>query len=662
MNYYIIPEPYRMVKREGVFYFDYDTEIVLDANCTEKEFGYAKLLAETVKEQTGFELHIRKGEPDGQNEIYIERLPEAVEMPENVRSLLEQDKAATEWVCPDAETEKAWKIRTESYYLEITPEQVVISAEYAKGILYAIQTLRQLVNQCKMVLPCLEIEDKPALANRGFYHDATRGRVRKLEDYKKLADKLSYYKQNQLQLYVEHSYLFRDLTEVWRDDTPLTAEEIMELDGYCKNIGIELVPSMATFGHLDKLLQAKRFAPLCELEGSDTERFTFRGRMEHHTINPADDGALDVIRELLLEFMPLFSSRQFNLCGDETFDLGKGRSKALAEEIGLQKMYVDFVKKICNVITENGCRPMFWGDVIKESPELLSELPESVICLTWGYSEEEKEDSAKAMHGVGAVQYLCPGVHGWRHLMNRLPSAYANVSKMCEYANRYQALGLLNTDWGDYGHLSQPEFSVPGLIYGAQGAWSGNVLPEDEINRRISKVEFDDKAEQIVGLLSQLSLQEGAGWGPMVDYMERMTEGAGLSVEEQKGLFASYIPLNELAGMNREITGLLKRIGENATGLSENGRKNLSAYFLYAHGQQIFNAIVSVLAVRALGFDVELGEWERDAAEQPELLAAELERWFYAYKNLWRNGSKESELYRVQNVIFWYADLLRNME
>ena len=261
MNYAIIPEPYKMEEQEGKFYFNYDTEVVLDSGCTGREFFYAKLFVETVCEKTGFKLRIRKGMPTGRNEVCFKLLSPTEKMPENVRILLEQDRDSCCWKCPDAQTEKEWRIRTESYRLEITPEQVVISAEYSKGILYAIQTLRQLVDQCKFVLPCLEIEDKPALANRGFYHDATRGRVRRLEEYKKLADKLSYYKQNQLQLYVEHSYLFRDLTEVWRDDTPLTAEEIMELDDYCKNIGIELVPSMATFGHLDKLLKTKRFAP-----------------------------------------------------------------------------------------------------------------------------------------------------------------------------------------------------------------------------------------------------------------------------------------------------------------------------------------------------------------------------------------------------------------
>ena len=55
---------------------------------------------------------------------------------------------------------------------------------------------------------------------------------------------MAYYKMNQLQLYIEHTFLFRDFSEIWRDDTPLTAEEIMELDQYCLERGIELVPSL----------------------------------------------------------------------------------------------------------------------------------------------------------------------------------------------------------------------------------------------------------------------------------------------------------------------------------------------------------------------------------------------------------------------------------
>ena len=101
----------------------------------------------------------------------------------------------------------------------------------------------------------------------------------------KLADRMAFYKLNQMQLYIEHTFLFRDFSEIWRDDTPLTAEEILELDRYCLERGIELVPSLSTFGHLYKVLGSKHYSHLCELEGSEAMPFSLRGRMHHHTIN-----------------------------------------------------------------------------------------------------------------------------------------------------------------------------------------------------------------------------------------------------------------------------------------------------------------------------------------------------------------------------------------
>ena len=49
--------------------------------------------------------------------------------------------------------------------------------------------------------------------------------------------------------------------------------------------------------------------------------------------------------------------------------------------------------------------------------------------------------------------------------MNRLDYSYQNISRMCSYGVKYKAAGVLNTDWGDYGHINHPSLSIPGMIY-----------------------------------------------------------------------------------------------------------------------------------------------------------------------------------------------------
>ena len=124
----------------------------------------------------------------------------------------------------------------------------------------------------------------PPLPYRGYYHDVTRGRVPTLHFLKQLADKLSEYKLNQMQLYIENTYLFRDFSEVWRSDDPLTPEEIIELDDYCYERGIELVPSISTFSHLYQVLRTRQFSYLCELENSCDDPFDALGQAgpPHH--------------------------------------------------------------------------------------------------------------------------------------------------------------------------------------------------------------------------------------------------------------------------------------------------------------------------------------------------------------------------------------------
>ena len=59
----------------------------------------------------------------------------------------------------------------ESYILDITNEAVVIEAPSVIGAFYAVQTLRQLLEN-EELYACY-IEDTPDFGFRGFYHDVT---------------------------------------------------------------------------------------------------------------------------------------------------------------------------------------------------------------------------------------------------------------------------------------------------------------------------------------------------------------------------------------------------------------------------------------------------------------------------------------------------------
>ena len=106
------------------------------------------------------------------------------------------------------------------YRLDIAPDAVTLTAGDDEALCNGVQTLRQIIDLNGAVLPAQTITDWPDMATRGYYFDCSRGRVPKLSYLKQVADRLCRYKVNQWQLYIEHTYLFRDLSEAWRDDTP----------------------------------------------------------------------------------------------------------------------------------------------------------------------------------------------------------------------------------------------------------------------------------------------------------------------------------------------------------------------------------------------------------------------------------------------------------
>lgn len=618
---YILPKPQKIEEKQGCFYLAYDTRIVLDSQIKEGGMTCARLLLDCMKKWTGYEPAVIKGIPAAKD-IFL-TLDKG------------EDTGMTE----------------QAYSLSITEEGVCAKGGDKAGLLYAVQTLCQIIEQSGCVLPCMEIQDAPDILHRGYYFDQTRGRVLTLDALKQLADKLCRYKINELQLYVEHTYLFSGLSEMWRDETPLTAEEIMELDAYCRERSIELIPSLSSFGHLYTLLSTKSYGELCELEDSWKQPFSFLDRMRHHTVNVADDRVLPLIEGMLQEYLSLFTSDKFNFCADETFDLGKGKARVLAEEKGVHRIYIDYVKKLCHFLIEKGKTPMFWGDVISEKPELIRELPKQVICLTWGYAPDQREDESRKMASLGAKQYLCPGVWGWNCWINKIEDGYKNISRMCAYTRKYQAMGVLNTDWGDYGHVNCPEYSLPGMIYGAAFSWNGETEEFAEINRQISVVEYHDRSETFVNLMSKVAECAAFDWFDAVIYYERKELG-----EQEVGLSdrAKRLSKETAASTNAELEGLSTALKKNAVNMDSDSREILQLMEMTVQGLMIWNEIGAIVMSEETEQAVSMKD--REASNR---LAARLESWFMNYKALWRKSSREGDLHHVAEIIFWYADLLR---
>ncbi len=619
----LLPLPRHFNAQEGHFLFTYRHRITLETTCPEEVLHAAQLLVQTLEEQTGIRPSIDRRSP-------------GMELP-GVH------------LCMDSTA--APRLGTEGYLMQITQTGVDITGASPAGILYGVQTLRQIIRQSGCLLPCLTVEDYPELAARGLFYDVTRGRIPTMAFLKAMADRCSEYKLNQLHLYIEHTFLFDGFSEIWRDDTPLTAQDILELDQYCRRRHVDLVPSIATLGHLYKVLRSQSFRNLSELEEAPGTPFSFYQRMAHHTLDVTQDASLDLVYRMLDAYAPLFSSKLFNLNGDEPFDLGHGKSRLREPDASSHEMYVDWLVKLCEHVRQLGKQPMFWGDVILADPDTIHRLPADVICMNWDYDPAPREDHAKKLAATGVAQYLCPGVQGWKQTIARLDLAYGNIRKMAQLTHRYGGEGLLVTEWGDFGHLQDPESAVPGILYAAQMAWNPEIPSEDALNRAVSVLEYGDRSGQFCALLRRLSQQVVMNWGCLVEFSE-ISRGC-IPEKSLQQFYRGIEPtvaaqLPHLQEINDCIDACQKEICALAPAMSQ--RKRILPYLIMSDGQKLINR-----------FAAWIGDGIPEDTSGAWALASELETWYASYRALWHTSSRESELYRIGEVIFWAADYLRQL-
>ncbi|HIZ49138.1 MAG TPA: family 20 glycosylhydrolase [Candidatus Gemmiger excrementavium] len=600
-----LPQPKRAETRPGSLTLTPHTRIVLCPGTAPEALLYAQMLRDAVRDQAGLCPALGRGKA----------------APGDIALCIDTALPATR------------------YTLAVTPEGVRLAAGDDEALCNGVQTLIQYLEQKGAVLPALEVEDWPDLPNRGYYQDCSRGRVPKMSYLKRVADLLCRYKVNQWQLYIEHTYLFRDLSEAWRDDTPLTADDILELDAYCAARHIELVPSLASFGHMYKILSTKTCCDYCELPDSEKIPFSYTYAGAHHTLNVSNPDVVDFVKKLIDEYRPLFRSRKFNICADETFDLGKGRSKSLADELGEKTLYVRHVKALCEYLVSQGCTPMFWGDIMWRFPQSCAELPKETICLNWGYLPNQRENEIRDIAASGITQYACPGVCGWNRWVPLYRYSYSNIRAMCHHAHKYHAIGLLNTDWGDYAHINDPRLTIPGILYGAAFGWNAQPVEMDELNEAVSRIEYGDTSGTLMAALTDLSDHEVFDWQHAVNWMD--------GDEARRAELLAELDLTQVPAANAAVADALARITACAATLPA-GRKE----------------IISLAAVTAESVTLwnQIGAWLAGPRTEDPALAARLEHWYALYLAQWRQVSRESGLPNLTLLITRYADLLRGRQ
>jgi len=231
--------------------------------------------------------------------------------------------------------------------------------------------------------------------------------------------------------------------------------EVRELQNICKGLGLEVIPLVQTFGHLEFLLKHKEFAYLRDVEEMP------------ESICPCHNDTMGIVREIVDQVMAVHKNAKYLHIGcDEVYHLGEC-SQCLG--FGRTSVFIDHVTKVAQYVNHTyQAIPIIWDDMLRNfMVEEMQPLAGLVEPMVWVYAEDVERFvpsytwdrynqvfdyfwTASAFKGAHGETLVVPDVQ--RHLTNNLN--WLTLMDQEEPRIRGGFRGIVLTGWQRYDHFA----------------------------------------------------------------------------------------------------------------------------------------------------------------------------------------------------------------
>ncbi len=379
------------------------------------------------------------------------------------------------------------KIGEEGYLLVFNGKQRIVAANTETGLFYGLQTVKQL-NRAGYQKE-LKIADWPSFVRRAVYDDISRGPISTMAYLKKQVERLAELKINYLSFYIEHVVQPLSHPDFAPADGKLTIAQIKELCAYAAKYHMQVIGSFQSFGHFEKVLRLPQYSSMGETA---------------NMISPLDTTAQRFLSDVIGELCDAFSAPFFNVNCDETFDLGKGKSKAYTDSVGVTKYYADHIKFLYDIVKQHNKKLMMWGDIALEHEEMLDILPKDIIYLTWEYGSQSSFDKWIVPFQKRGLEFMvCPGILNSYRMFPDMVMAATNIDGFLKEGKEKGASGVVTTVW-DEGSAFLFSGDWYGVYKAADKSWNVNSTGKPSFDKRYTVTAYGDPGGQYVQALDTL--------------------------------------------------------------------------------------------------------------------------------------------------------------
>lgn len=303
---------------------------------------------------------------------------------------------------------------------------------------------------------------------KAFFIDC-RTEVMQMSAIKKQVFDLSQKGINTLLIEYEATFPFQKHATL-SNEYAYTEAEIKDLIAYSNKLGIDVIPLQNCFGHCEYILRHNRYAHLRE------------DKKEVSQVCPLKiEEATKVFGEIFKEVAALHPSKYFHIGADETYLLGDcEKCSAVVAKEGKSRLFVDYVKAMCKLVTDMGKTPVIWADIILMYPDAAKELPKDLVFVDWNYGwEPDRFGKLENLYVTGAEVWGASAMrsHPDNVYLTQWEKHFNNLTTFIPFAREKNYQGMIQTSWstsGTYGYHYDANWEILNMqpirsVYPTQG-------------------------------------------------------------------------------------------------------------------------------------------------------------------------------------------------
>ena len=275
--------------------------------------------------------------------------------------------------------------KAEGYTLTVSKDEIIICGKDEAGVLYGVQSLKQLLFQGELKLPEINVADYPRFSYRGFMLDCGRYFFT-VEAVKVFLEMMALHKLNVFHWHLSEDQGFRAqvlgkllLTEIgsYRSHTNFnsikhegyyTVADMKEIVDYAHNLCIKVIPEIDTPGHAVAMIAAY---PELSCFDRKLDVATHWG-VKHDVLCVGKESTFEFMQTVVDELLETFTDGTFHLGGDEVPTTRwkicphcqqRIKDEGLKDESGLHTYFLD---RMASYLKNKGVEVVMWNDTVKD--------------------------------------------------------------------------------------------------------------------------------------------------------------------------------------------------------------------------------------------------------------------------------------------------------